>query len=106
MGLPGMADKNNMPPFPGMPNAQSIMGQKPVFQQPEQTKRARTRITDDQLKVLRSNFDINNSPTEEQIHNMAGQTGLPQRLSSIGSEIHCSKRGKRTKTRLTISIIH
>merc|ERR1711862_1045082 len=80
MGLPGMADKNNMPPFPGMPNAQSIMGQKPVFQQPEQTKRARTRITDDQLKVLRSNFDINNSPTEEQIHNMAGQTGLPPKV--------------------------
>merc|ERR1712045_435309 len=80
MGLPGIADKNNMPPFPGMPNAQSIMGQKPVFQQPEQTKRARTRITDDQLKVLRSNFDINNSPTEEQIHNMAGQTGLPPKV--------------------------
>ena len=30
-------------------------------------KRARTRIADEQLKVLRQYFDINNSPSEEQI---------------------------------------
>jgi hypothetical protein len=53
---------------------------KPVFPQPEQQKRARTRITDDQLKVLRSNFDINNSPSEEQTVNMAAQTGLPPKV--------------------------
>ena len=57
-----------------------LMAQKPVFQQPEQTKRARTRITDDQLKILRSNFDINNSPTEEMITTMAAQTGLPPKV--------------------------
>ena len=38
------------------------------------------RITDDQLKVLQSNFDINNSPTKEQIHTMARQTGLPPKI--------------------------
>lgn len=43
-------------------------------------KRARTRITDDQLKILRSHFDINNSPSEEQIHEMAQQSGLPPKV--------------------------
>lgn len=43
-------------------------------------KRARTRITDDQLKILRAHFDINNSPSEEQIHEMAGQSGLPPKV--------------------------
>ena len=76
-------DKPGFPGLPGFDNrvGQPLpMGQKPVFPQPEQTKRARTRITDDQLKVLRSNFDINNSPTEEQIMTMAGQTGLPPKV--------------------------
>ncbi|KAJ8896986.1 hypothetical protein PR048_002332 [Dryococelus australis] len=45
-----------------------------------QQKRARTRITDDQLKILRAHFDINNSPSEEQIHDMAGQSGLPPKV--------------------------
>nr|CAD7255972.1 unnamed protein product [Timema shepardi] len=45
-----------------------------------QQKRARTRITDDQLKILRAHFDINNSPSEDQIHEMAGQSGLPPKV--------------------------
>ena len=32
-----------------------------------QQKRARTRISDDQLKILRAHFDTNNSPSEEQV---------------------------------------
>ena len=32
-----------------------------------QQKRGRTRISDEQLKVLRAHFDINNSPSEEQV---------------------------------------
>ncbi len=43
-------------------------------------KRARTRISDDQLKILRGYFDINNSPTEEQIIKMSEQSGLPQKV--------------------------
>ncbi|KAK2725859.1 zinc finger homeobox protein 3-like isoform X2 [Artemia franciscana] len=45
-----------------------------------QQKRARTRITDDQLKILRGHFDINNSPSEEQIMSMAQQSGLPPKV--------------------------
>ncbi|CAJ0961273.1 unnamed protein product, partial [Mesorhabditis belari] len=43
-------------------------------------KRARTRITDDQLKVLRQYFDINNSPTEAQIKDMSVKTMLPEKV--------------------------
>ncbi|XP_068234624.1 zinc finger homeobox protein 3 isoform X3 [Palaemon carinicauda] len=45
-----------------------------------QQKRARTRITDEQLKILRAHFDINNSPTEDQINDMAKQSGLPPKV--------------------------
>ena len=77
-GLPGLPGFE--PGRPGQPGMPAGMGPKPVFPQPEQQKRARTRITDDQLKILRSNFDINNSPSEEQIVNMAAQTGLPPKV--------------------------
>ena len=43
-------------------------------------KRPRTRITDEQLKILRANFDINNSPSEDQIDEMARLTGLPPKV--------------------------
>lgn len=43
-------------------------------------KRPRTRITDDQLKVLRSHFDINTSPGDDQIAEMAMRTGLPSKV--------------------------
>lgn len=45
-----------------------------------QNKRARTRINDEQLKVLRGYFDINNSPSEEQIIAMSEQSGLPTKV--------------------------
>ncbi len=78
-GFPNFDNRPGPPGQPGMPGPGNF--QKSVFPQPEhQTKRARTRITDEQLKVLRSNFDINNSPSEEQIMNMAGQTGLPPKV--------------------------
>uniref|UniRef100_A0A0N4ZXC9 C2H2-type domain-containing protein n=1 Tax=Parastrongyloides trichosuri TaxID=131310 RepID=A0A0N4ZXC9_PARTI len=43
-------------------------------------KRARTRISDDQLKVLRQYFDINNSPSEAQIKDMSIKTSLPEKV--------------------------
>ncbi|XP_070574192.1 zinc finger homeobox protein 3-like [Ptychodera flava] len=43
-------------------------------------KRARTRITDDQLKILRAHFDINNSPSEDQICEMSEKSGLPHKV--------------------------
>lgn len=46
----------------------------------QQQKRARTRITDDQLKILRQYFDINNSPTEEALQEMSEKSGLPLKV--------------------------
>nr|XP_006824984.1 PREDICTED: LOW QUALITY PROTEIN: zinc finger homeobox protein 3-like [Saccoglossus kowalevskii] len=43
-------------------------------------KRARTRITDEQLKILRAHFDINNSPSEDQICEMSEKSGLPHKV--------------------------
>ncbi|WKX92831.1 hypothetical protein Q1695_010679 [Nippostrongylus brasiliensis] len=43
-------------------------------------KRARTRITDDQLKILRQYFDINNSPSEAQIKEMSIKAALPEKV--------------------------
>uniref|UniRef100_A0A182MJD5 Zinc finger protein 2 n=1 Tax=Anopheles culicifacies TaxID=139723 RepID=A0A182MJD5_9DIPT len=49
-------------------------------QQPCTQKRARTRITDEQLRILRSHFDINNSPSEESIQEMSLKANLPQKV--------------------------
>ena len=40
-------------------------------------RRPRTRINEEQLKVLRANFDINNPPGETEIKRMVNETGLP-----------------------------
>ncbi|XP_054716559.1 zinc finger homeobox protein 3-like [Uloborus diversus] len=48
--------------------------------QAQQQKRARTRINDEQLKILRTYFDINNSPTEEQLIEMSEKSGLPLKV--------------------------
>ena len=47
---------------------------------PQPPKSARTRINDEQLAVLRAHFDINNSPSEEQIHAMSDRTRLPPKV--------------------------
>lgn len=54
-----------------------------LFQACGSQKRARTRITDDQLKILRSHFDINNSPSEESILEMSKKANLPQKVCKI-----------------------
>ncbi|PIN98006.1 hypothetical protein AB205_0205800, partial [Aquarana catesbeiana] len=55
---------------------QQQLGLDPNFLRHSQFKRPRTRITDDQLKILRAYFDINNSPNEDQIQEMAEKSGL------------------------------
>ncbi|KAF3836031.1 hypothetical protein F7725_028589 [Dissostichus mawsoni] len=59
---------------------QQQLGLDPNFLRQSQFKRPRTRITDDQLKILRANFDINNSPNEDQIQEMSEKSGLPQKV--------------------------
>merc|ERR1740124_2072684 len=71
-----------MPFPPQSPGPQHQQGGSPQFQQDMygEQKRARTKITEDQLKVLRSYFDISNSPSDDQINLMAQQTGLPPKV--------------------------
>ncbi|KAI8426506.1 hypothetical protein MSG28_005320 [Choristoneura fumiferana] len=76
------------PPFDTMNFGHDAqMKQQQLLQQQQQQanaaagqKRARTRITDDQLKILRAHFDINNSPSDEAIAKMAKQSGLATKV--------------------------
>ncbi|XP_051862212.1 zinc finger protein 2 isoform X3 [Drosophila albomicans] len=65
-------------------NINTILGQSTGGNNQQQLsnnqKRARTRITDDQLKILRAHFDINNSPSEESIMEMSQKANLPMKV--------------------------
>ena len=50
------------------------------FQDFSNGKRQRTRISDDQLQILRAHFDINNSPSDEQIQLMSDKTQLTNKV--------------------------
>ncbi|XP_063981250.1 zinc finger homeobox protein 4 isoform X2 [Diachasmimorpha longicaudata] len=80
---------NQNPAYPPMQAQADLLAKQHLALQQQQAaaasaaasqKRARTRITDDQLKILRAHFDINNSPGEEQIVDMAKQSGLPPKV--------------------------
>ncbi|KAF5405149.1 Homeobox domain protein [Paragonimus heterotremus] len=43
-------------------------------------RRSRTRLSETQLTVLRSYFDINNSPSEEKLNEICGKTGLQSKV--------------------------
>jgi len=44
------------------------------------SKRARTRITDSQLAVLRARFDINGPPSDDEIATIGSEIGLPSKV--------------------------
>ncbi|CAL9695362.1 unnamed protein product [Knipowitschia caucasica] len=59
----------------------------PAGQQPqmspsilEQGKRTRTRISEEQLAILRKHFDINSLPSDEEISKMSATSGLPHKV--------------------------
>ncbi|KAH9592045.1 Zinc finger homeobox protein 3 [Schistosoma haematobium] len=43
-------------------------------------KRSRTRLSESQLNILRSYFDINNSPSDEKIYEICNKTGLQEKV--------------------------
>ena len=79
---PDKGDQKLSYPSPGQ--QQQHQQQQQQFHQDQmygaEQKRARTKITEDQLKILRSYFDISNSPSDDQINLMAQQTGLPPKV--------------------------
>jgi len=74
--FPPPSPVHQAPPLQGHPPAPQFHPDSMFGEQ----KRARTKITEDQLKVLRSYFDISNSPSDDQINLMAQQTGLPPKV--------------------------
>ncbi|XP_072291223.1 zinc finger homeobox protein 3-like isoform X2 [Eucyclogobius newberryi] len=60
----------------------------PAGQQPQmspsileqQGKRTRTRISEEQLAILRKRFDINSLPSDEEINKMSATSGLPHKV--------------------------
>ncbi|PAV78945.1 hypothetical protein WR25_06790 [Diploscapter pachys] len=81
--LPPGAVSGSLPSFtgqipPGMSDLFNPLLNSNLASSPQ--KRARTRITDDQLKVLRQYFDINNSPTEAQVKEMSIKAKLPEKV--------------------------
>ncbi|KAM9377860.1 zinc finger homeobox protein 3-like [Pholidichthys leucotaenia] len=52
----------------------------PTIPDQQQGKRTRTRITEEQLTVLRKHFDINSLPSDEEINKMSTLSGLPHKV--------------------------
>lgn len=46
----------------------------------QQGKRTRTRISEEQLTILRKHFDINSLPSDEEINKMSALSGLPHKV--------------------------
>lgn len=73
------------PPLIGQPSQSSPV---PAGQQPQmspsileqQGKRTRTRISEEQLAILRKHFDINSLPSDEEINKMSATSGLPHKV--------------------------
>lgn len=60
-------------------------------------RRSRTRLSEAQLAVLRSYFDINNSPSEEKIMEICTKTGLPGKVVKHWFRNTLFKERQRTK---------
>ncbi len=79
--IPPMMPPDMYPGFPMVdPTSMLAQQQQAAALAAQQQKRARTRINDEQLKILRNYFDINNSPSEEQILEMSDKSGLPPKV--------------------------
>ncbi|XP_034032505.1 zinc finger homeobox protein 3-like [Thalassophryne amazonica] len=52
----------------------------PTLPEQQQCKRTRTRISEEQLTILRKNFDINSLPSDEEVNKMSALSGLPHKV--------------------------
>lgn len=55
-------------------------GQTQVNATVQQSKRTRTRISEEQLTILRKHFDINSLPSDDEINKMSALSGLPYKV--------------------------
>ncbi|KER19732.1 hypothetical protein T265_11578 [Opisthorchis viverrini] len=66
--------------FPSCIPSKSEVTSSQQQQQPNYQRRSRTRLSEPQLVILRSYFDINNSPSEEKIAEICAKTGLQAKV--------------------------
>ncbi|KAM9815886.1 zinc finger homeobox protein 3-like [Syngnathus typhle] len=52
----------------------------PTILDQQQGKRTRTRISEDQLNILRKHFDINSLPSDEELNKISSLSGLPHKV--------------------------
>ncbi|XP_029010325.1 zinc finger homeobox protein 3-like [Betta splendens] len=52
----------------------------PTIVEQQQGKRTRTRISEEQLAVLKKHFDINSLPSDEEINKISSMSGLPHKV--------------------------
>ncbi|XP_047451496.1 zinc finger homeobox protein 3-like isoform X2 [Mugil cephalus] len=52
----------------------------PSILEQQQSKRTRTRISEEQLSVLRKHFDISSLPSDEEMNKMSALSGLPHKV--------------------------
>lgn len=64
------------PILPGQNQAQVS----PTLLEQQQCKRTRTRISEEQLNVLRKHFDINSLPSDDEVSKMSALSGLPHKV--------------------------
>ncbi|KAM4618268.1 zinc finger homeobox protein 3-like [Polymixia lowei] len=72
---PGLLGQPSQP----SPTLQQPQGSPALLEQ-QQSKRARTRISEDQLNVLRQHFDINSLPSDDEVNKMSALCGLPHKV--------------------------
>lgn len=68
------------PPQPNLIQTGQQPQVSPTILEPQQGKRTRTRISEDQLTVLRKHFDINSLPSDEEMNKMSALAGLPHKV--------------------------
>ncbi|KAL3307839.1 Zinc finger homeobox protein 3, partial [Cichlidogyrus casuarinus] len=72
--------KQDQPVINSMAQEMLLAGGKKTIHQEQTTRRGRTRLTSTQLSILRSYFDINNSPTEDKLVEICSKTGLQEKV--------------------------
>lgn len=69
------------PPLPSpVQTGQQSQAGPTVLDQQQQGKRTRTRISDEQLIVLKKHFDINSLPSDEEFKKISSLSGLPHKV--------------------------
>ena len=65
---------------------------------PHKSKRSRTTFSEDQLKVLQANFNLDSNPDGQDLERIAQQTGLSKRVIQVWFQNARSRQKKHLST--------